>query len=257
MLRSLKSSATKQKAVHFGIDQIKHDDHLVAFYTGFSSYRIFLAFFIFLGPAVNKLHYCGAKESARTRQRAMKLLPIDQLLTTFVRLRLNLKVVDLAFQFGISSAVVSRYFTTWICFLYHHVKEINWMPSVEQVAGTLPPVFRERYPNTHAIIDGSEIFIETPSDLHIQSSTWSSYKHHNTAKFLIAVTPNGCVLFISPLYVGSISDVELTRVSGFLAQLEQKDGIAIMADRGFTMKDMLKEIGVELNIPPFMEGRKQ
>ena len=254
---SLKSSATKQKAVHFGVDQIKRDDRLVAFYTGFSSYRIFLAFFLFLGPAVNKLRYWGAKESARTRQRAMKLLPIDQLLMTFVRLRLNLKVVDLAFRFGISPAVVSRYFTTWICFLYNHLKEINWMPSVEQVAGTLPPVFRERYPNTYAIIDGSEIFIETPSDLHIQSSTWSSYKHHNTAKFLIAVTPNGCVSFISPLYVGSISDVELTRVKGFLAQLEQKDGIAIMADRGFTVKDMLKEIGVELNIPPFMEGRKQ
>ena len=30
-----------------------------------------------------------------------------------------------------------------------------------------------------------------------------------------------------------------------------------MADRGFTIKDMLGEIGVKLNIPPFMEGRKQ
>ena len=188
---NLKSSATKPKAVHFGIDKIIHDDRLVAFYTGFSSYRIFLAFFSFLGPAVNKLRYWGAKERARTRRRAMKLLPIDQLLMTLVRLRLNLKVVDLAFRFGVSPAVVSRYFTTWICYLYHHLKEINWMPSVEQVAGTLPPVFRERYPNTYAIIDGSEIFIETPSDLHIQSSTWSSYKHHNTAKFLVAVTPNG------------------------------------------------------------------
>ena len=29
---SLKSSATKQKAVHFGIDQIKHDDRLVAWW---------------------------------------------------------------------------------------------------------------------------------------------------------------------------------------------------------------------------------
>ena len=62
----------------------------------------------------------------------------------------------------------------------------------------------------------SEIFMETPSDLHMQSSTWSSYKHHNTAKFLIGCTPNGCVSFISPLYMGSISDVELTRVSGLL-----------------------------------------
>ena len=30
-----------------------------------------------------------------------------------------------------------------------------------------------------------------------------------------------------------------------------------MADRGFTIKEMLKDVGVELNIPPFMEGRKQ
>ena len=30
-----------------------------------------------------------------------------------------------------------------------------------------------------------------------------------------------------------------------------------MADRGFTIKDMLKELNVELNLPPFMEGRSQ
>ena len=30
-----------------------------------------------------------------------------------------------------------------------------------------------------------------------------------------------------------------------------------MADRGFTIKDQLAEVGVSLNLPPFMEGRKQ
>ena len=91
------------------------------------------------------------------------------------------------------------------------------MPSVEQVVGILPPAFRDKYPNTY---DGSELLMETPTDLHMQSSTWSSYKHHNTAKFFIACTPNGCVSFISPLYVGSISEVELTtRVSGLLTHL--------------------------------------
>lgn len=34
-----------------------------------------------------------------------------------------------------------------------------------------------------------------------------------------------------------------------------------MADRGFTIKDLIKDIGIELNIPPFippfMEGRQQ
>lgn len=30
-----------------------------------------------------------------------------------------------------------------------------------------------------------------------------------------------------------------------------------MADRGFTIKDVLKELNVELNLPPFMEGKQQ
>ena len=40
------------------------------------------------------------------------------------------------------------------------------------------------------------------------------------------------------LYVGSISDVELTRSSGFLNKLQDKSGISIMADRGFTIRDI-------------------
>ena len=91
----------------------------------------------------------------------------------------------------------------------------------------------------------------------MQSSTWSQYKHHNTAKFLVACTPNGAISFISPVYVGSISDVQLTQCSGFLETLKDKPGISIKADRGFTIKDILKELNIELNLPPFMEGRSQ
>ena len=43
------------------------------------------------------------------------------------------------------------------------------MPSVEQVAGTLPAVISEKYPSTYAIIDGSEIFLETPTNFCMQS----------------------------------------------------------------------------------------
>lgn len=45
----------ERKVQHFGIHQIKHDDRLVSFYTGFPSFAIFLAFFQFLGPVVGKL----------------------------------------------------------------------------------------------------------------------------------------------------------------------------------------------------------
>ena len=70
------------------------------------------------------------------------------------------------------------------------------MPSTEQVAGTLPRVFQRKI-SEHVIIAASELFIETPSDLHMQSSAWSKYNHHNTSKFLIDCSPNGVVSYIS------------------------------------------------------------
>ena len=236
---------------YFRIEQVKRDDLLIRFYTGFITYpyQIFLAFFNFLGPVVHKLNYWGSKEGSRIWNRRRKLDPENQLFMTLVKLRLNLKTKDLAFRFGLSTSQVSRYLTTWICFLYHHIKELEWMPSVEQVAGTLPCAFKKKFPTTFAITDDSEICIETPTDLHMQSSIWSQYKHHNTAKFLVACTPNGAISYVLPLYVGSISDVELTRICGFLTKLEDKPGISIMADHGFTVKDMLEKLGIGLNIP--------
>ena len=134
---------------------------------------------------------------------------------------------------------------------------MNWMPAINEVLGTQPASFKEKYPTTYAIIDGSEGFIQTPSNLHLQSSTWSQYKHHNTVKYLVACTPNGAVCFISPAYVGTITDVELTRISGLLTALQDKPGISIMDDRGFAIKDMLKELKIDLNIPLFLDGRSQ
>ena len=56
-----------------------------------------------------------------------------------------------------------------ITFMYHYAKEIECMPSTEQVMRTMPQSFKQ----LHLVIGASEIFIETPSDLHIQSSTTS------------------------------------------------------------------------------------
>ena len=131
---------------------------------------VFSAFFEFLGPVVYHLNYWGSKEKTRIRSRRLKLDPKNKLFLVLVKLKLNLKLTDLAYRFGLSSSLASRYITTWICYLYHHLKEIDWMPSVNQVRGTLPTVFREKFPTTYGISDGSEVFIETPSDLAMQSS---------------------------------------------------------------------------------------
>ena len=255
-LNKLQGELDEAKRAPFRVECVAHDDTLISLYTGFPSYDVLLSFYKFLGPAVNALTYWGTSRKTQKKRR-MKLDRFNQLFMTLVKLKLDLNIRDMAFRFQISKTTVSRYFITWFCFLYNELKEVAWFPSKEQVAGTLPHSFRERYPTTVAIIDASEIFVETPSDLALQSTAWSSYKHHNTLKFLVACTPNGSISFISSLYLGSISDPALTRSCGFFQQLEGMPGVSIMADRGFTIKESLSRLNIELNLPPFMEGRGQ
>ena len=53
-------------------------------------------------------------------------------------------------------------------------------------------------------------FLQTPKNHAAQRITWSNYKHHNTAKVLITISPNGLIVFASEAYGGSISDKQLT-----------------------------------------------
>ena len=111
----------------------------------------------------------------------------------------------------------------------------------------MPDCFKKLYPNTRCIIDCSEVFIETPSSLDSLSQVWSDYKSHCTFKFLVAVTPNGAVSWISPAYGGRTSDIHIVRQSGFLDLLEPHD--RVMADRGFKIKTDLAMKQCYLSIP--------
>ena len=68
-----------------------------------------LFFFEFLGPAVSNLNYWGEKERERRRHCQRKLDLVDQFLLTLMKLKLNLRSLDLAVRFGISESLVSRY----------------------------------------------------------------------------------------------------------------------------------------------------
>ena len=63
------------------------------------------------------------------------------------------------------------------------------------------------------------------------------------------------MVYISHLYEGSVSDVDLVQQCGILSLLENGD--SIMADKGFDIQHFLSELGVRLNIPPFRRGEQQ
>ena len=179
---------------------------------------------------------------------ARKLTLEQEFMLVLIRLRLGLLVEDLAFRFCVSAGKVSQIVITWVILLSKELKSLIIWPSRARIRSTLPDCFKRLYPNVRTIIDCSEIFFDTPSSLDVQACLWSDYKHHCTVKFLIAITPNGAVSWLSPLYGGRASDIHIVRDSGFLGILEPFD--QVMADRGFKIKTDLTMKQCSLAIPP-------
>jgi len=68
----------------------------------------------------------------------------------------------------------------------------------------------------HAKVDCTEFRVQTSCNFARQGNTFSAYKHANAFKCPIAVTPNGGACFVSDLFEGDISDVEIFEESGIL-----------------------------------------
>ena len=105
------------------------------------------------------------------------------------------------------------------------------------------------------IIDCSEIFIETPKNLELQSATWSDYKHHNTLKFLVCVAPNSAITFISKAYTGRISDKAITLKSEFLDIIPRYSSIT--TDKDFNILDDCATRCIHFIVPPGKRGATQ
>lgn len=178
-----------------------------------------------------------------------------QLLLTLMRLCLGLSGQDLGYRFSIHPSTVSRIFTTVINVLSVKLKHIIMWLDTDVLRKTLPMDFRTHCPDCTVIVDCFEIFIERHSALLARAQTYSNYKHHNTVKYLIRITPNGIVSFISSGWGGGVSDRHLTENCGLLNKLLLGD--TILADRGFNIKDSVGLYCATVKIPSSTKGKRQ
>ena len=241
---SLKSSTSTSKQVT-----------LFEFYTGVSP-ASFDSLWDFLKPSEeNVLSHrqaaCVGSPHAFAGRKSILFLH-DQLFMVLMRLRLGLLERDLAFRFGESESTISRLFQKWINYMYLRLGSLPVWPTWERVKETMPACFRETYPTTYMIIDATEIRVEIPGSLSLQSQNYSAYKSHTTHKSLLSIAPNACIIFASELYTGSISDRSIVIECGILELLKSVlPNRSIMADRGFEIQDLLVASGHVLNIPAF------
>ena len=152
---------------------IQNNDEATKFYTGLSSWSVFLFLLEIAGNV--------------SQSKKAKLSSADSLLLTLMRLRLNLRMADLAYRFSIGTSTASTVFSICIDTLFTNLKCLIKWPTKEITRRNLPPIFSDLYPETRCIIDCSEIFIEHPYRYTARAQTYSNYKKHNTVKFLIGI----------------------------------------------------------------------
>ncbi|XP_062568027.1 uncharacterized protein LOC134233958 [Saccostrea cucullata] len=249
-LEDLKGERDRHK---WSAEKIANDDGKTKYYTGLPSFAVFTWLFNFLRPKAERMRYwVGSntdQDSDRQRVSTGSLGLIDQLFAVLIRLRLGLFTSDLAYRFCISESTFSKYFSTWISLLSCELKSLNPFPTRDIIDRTMPLSFKAKYSSDRVILDCTELFIQRSSNLENQSLTYSNYKHHTTVKFLVGITPSGVISFVSVGWPGKISDRELTMNSGILDLLDEND--SVMADKGFTIRDLLEKKKCKLNIPQF------
>ena len=255
-LKRQKELAAQELALsRFGLERFSTNDDLIKFYTGFCSYKHLTMFYNFAEPTAAKMTYCYASGVLDSRPNCRVMLLIDELFLFLVRMKLGLFEQDLAQRFNIHISSVSRKITTWANYMYFLLGSQPIWSSRDDINANMPEKFKKLYPTTRVILDCTEIFVETPSSLLLQSQLYSSYKSNTTLKGLIGIAPHGAITFTSSLFTVAISDKEITRCSGIIDLLQPND--SVMADKGFDIEGMLRERGVGLNLPPFLQSRAQ
>ena len=190
----------------FRIENIKNNNKLLRFYTGFPNYEIFTMVLDILGRdvAANLNYQNKDRSQSDSTQNAgpARFLSIEnEYLMVLCRLKTGLLEEDLAARFCVTQSIVSQIVNTWIKFMYFTFKELDIFPTKDIVDLHRPDCFNKKYKDTTIIIDATEIYIEKPSNPAAQQLTFSSYKNTNTLKALIGIIPKGSISFVSQLYV--------------------------------------------------------
>ena len=243
------------------LEHIAKNPENMKHFTGLNTEQ-FEALYKFLNNVcpLHEITYWNAKESTDSSRGnsgpESKISDKEKLFITLVRLRRGFTIQTMAIlmstpQRTIGETTIRKIFTTFIQLMYKIFRDMEsvMFPSRDVLRRYVPKVFKNMK-NIRCTVDCTEFSVQTSRNFARQGNTYSSYKHTNTFKCLIAVSPNGSACFVSDLYEGDIGDVELFKDCGILKHINPGD--IMLADRGFTVQELLNPLRAHLKIPAFL-----
>uniref|UniRef100_A0A3B1J096 THAP-type domain-containing protein n=1 Tax=Astyanax mexicanus TaxID=7994 RepID=A0A3B1J096_ASTMX len=197
-------------------------DDKVQYYTGLPNLATFMTLFNFLVPLITDKKV---------------LTPFQKLLLTFMRLKLDLPMQHLAHLFRVSHRTVYRTFSDMVTFMCANLRPSIAWPDRDTLRKTMPGPFVEVFGNQAVVIvDCFEISSEKPT------------KNAHTMKYLMGITPNGSVCFLSKGWGGRTNDSHLIETSGLLDFLMPGD--IVLSSRGFGLQEGTGMMFAEVKPPP-------
>ncbi|XP_074655326.1 uncharacterized protein LOC141908930 [Tubulanus polymorphus] len=222
------------------------EDSDVYLYTGFPDKKVFESVLSFLNPGSSGENLMAGCSGASTDGgKHGGLSPRDQFLAFLCRVHLGLSELDLAGRFGVSVSSVTSIVVTWANFISFRLGGLSIWPTKQQVVDSMPRAFRENLPNARVIINCKEIACELPPSLIQKSKSYSnSDDNSNALKGLVGLTPSGNVCFVSQLYIGGISDREITERCGILQRQHFDRGDDVVARDSFDIQSLLDPLSL-------------
>ena len=192
-------------------------------------------------------------------KRPCQNLPLqNQIALFFICCTFNLPLEYLSYQVNLSPSTIHGTFHNILDLMYCKLKFLITIHERDHIRKTIPPVFKQYFPELTNIFDCFENLIERPKNPKIRAQVYSNYKKHSIVKYLISCGPFGAVTFLSLGYSGRATDIQIVWELGFISSKYHCPGNQLLADRGFTLeKDFAAECNSELFKPSFTRGEKQ
>ncbi|XP_055330789.1 uncharacterized protein LOC129583099 [Paramacrobiotus metropolitanus] len=258
-IADLQESYKKQE---FRVEKFQGNDSAIQRLTGLPSYKhvelLFYEYFDGKNPEFVErfqLRVKGEHYPDRRRKRGgrtMSLSYFNQCFLALLKLRTGLTEDIISAIFCISQQVVSQYYNVWIKIMHERFQMLFCKWPEFKVPVVIPSHIARQFPSLTGIVDCFEIRIQKPKNPDTQRRCYSNYKRSTTVKVFVAMEPNGNICYVSHIYQGSISDVEIDKRSRFLDCLPL--GSVILADRGFQLKELAASKGITWIVPPSVEG---